>query len=306
MADAKGNEDEQVRLKYRYIDLRRDRLRESIVFRHKIVKAIRDFLDQEGFLEIETPFLTKSTPEGARDFLVPSRYHPGKFYALPQSPQLFKQTLMIAGFEKYFQIVRCFRDEDLRADRQPEFTQVDLEMSFVEMADVLNLIERLLHAVVPGNPHIPFERIGWHDAMDRFGTDKPDTRFGLEIVDVMDVVRASGFKVFSGAIEKGGTVKVLNVPGGASLTRNEVDQLEEAAKKLGAKGLAWIALHPEGPKSPILKFLSEDEVIGIKKAANAKDHDLLLFAADEWEKSCAILGEIRTLVSQKKKNISQH
>ena len=303
VADAKGNEDEQVRLKYRYIDLRRDRLRESIVFRHKIVKAIRDFLDQEGFLEIETPFLTKSTPEGARDFLVPSRYHPGKFYALPQSPQLFKQTLMIAGFEKYFQIVRCFRDEDLRADRQPEFTQVDLEMSFVEMADVLNLIERLLHAVVPGNPHIPFERIGWHDAMDRFGTDKPDTRFGLEIVDVMDVVRASGFKVFSGAIEKGGTVKVLNVPGGASLTRNEVDQLEEAAKKLGAKGLAWIALHPEGPKSPILKFLSEDEVIGIKKAANAKDHDLLLFAADEWEKSCAILGEIRTLVAKKKKLI---
>lgn len=297
VADAKGNEDELVRLKYRYIDLRRDRLRESIIFRHQIVRAIRKYLDTEGFLEIETPFLTKSTPEGARDYLVPSRLNPGKFYALPQSPQIFKQILMVAGFEKYYQIVRCFRDEDLRSDRQPEFTQVDLEMSFVEVEDVLGLIEKLLHQAVPGNPKIPFPRLTWHDAIDRYGSDKPDLRFDLKIQDVSSVVSKSEFKVFAGAVGEGGVVKVLVVPGGATFTRNQLDSLEATAKEVGAKGLAWITLTSDGPKSPILKFLKENEIAEMIKVSGAKTNDLLLFAADKWETACTVLGEIRIRVA---------
>ncbi|MCK4336325.1 MAG: aspartate--tRNA ligase, partial [Candidatus Aminicenantes bacterium] len=292
IADATQEVDETVRLKYRYIDLRKDEMRENLIFRHKVIKASRDYLDKEGFLEIETPFLTKSTPEGARDYLVPSRVNPGRFYALPQSPQLFKQILMVSGMERYFQIVRCFRDEDLRADRQPEFTQIDIEMSFVEVDDVLLATEGTLdyimkqvkedeekyyiHKNVP-KIKVPFPRMTWKEAMDRFGTDKPDTRFGLELVDVCEIVKDCEFKVFSETIKKGGVVKALNAKGCSKFSRAELDTLEGYAKKLGAKGLAYFIIVSEGFKCPIAKFFKEKEINEIIKAAKGETGDVIFF-----------------------------
>jgi len=314
IADPTQEIDETVRLKYRYIDLRKDMMRENLIFRHKVIKAARDFLDENGFLEIETPFLTKSTPEGARDYLVPSRVNPTKFYALPQSPQLFKQILMVAGMERYFQIVRCFRDEDLRADRQPEFTQIDVEMSFVEVDDVLSSMEGMLdymmkqikeeeekyyiHKRIP-QIKVPFTRMTWKEAMDRYGTDKPDTRFGLELVDVCDIVKECEFKVFSETIKKGGIVKAMNAKGCSKFSRAEFDGLEDKAKKLGAKGLAYIVITSGGVKSPIAKFLKEKEINDIIKAAKGETGDVIFFAADKYDMANYVLGEIRLELAKK-------
>ncbi|MFS8544112.1 MAG: aspartate--tRNA ligase, partial [Limnochordales bacterium] len=282
--DDRVDVDEAVRLRHRPLDLRRPAMQQILMLRHRATKAVRDFMDREGFLEIETPMLTRSTPEGARDYLVPSRVHPGKFFALPQSPQLFKQLLMVAGLERYFQIARCFRDEDLRADRQPEFTQIDVEMSFVDMDDVLDVMERLIVYVFQEAAGIalprPFPRLTYDEAIDRYGSDKPDLRFGMELVDVSDIVAQSGFQVFAKAVAAGGRVKALNVPGGASMPRREIDGLVDLAVQWGAKGLAWIAVQEDGVRLPITKFLSEEELAGIKERAGVKDGDLLLFAAD--------------------------
>lgn len=307
IADSHTEPDEMVRLKYRYIDLRKDCMRENLIFRHKIIKAISDCLDNQGFLEIETPFLTKSTPEGARDFLVPSRVNPGRFYALPQSPQLFKQILMVAGMEKYYQIVRCFRDEDLRADRQPEFTQVDIEMSFCSEKEVIEIVEKILVYTMQElekdidlyrgknipkiSAHIP--KLTWDEAMNRYGTDKPDTRFGLELMDISELVSEVEFKVFKETVSKGGVVKAINVKGGASFSRNETDNLEELAKKLGAKGLAWIALTPGGMKSPIVKFFKVEEMNAIVDYLKGESGDLLIFVADKPQVANLVLGQIR-------------
>ncbi|MFS8628289.1 MAG: aspartate--tRNA ligase [Limnochordales bacterium] len=289
--------DEAVRLRYRFLDLRRPSMQRVFIVRHKAAKAVRDFLDAEGFLEIETPMLTRSTPEGARDYLVPSRLHPGHFYALPQSPQLFKQLLMVAGFDRYFQIVRCFRDEDLRADRQPEFTQLDVEMSFVEAEDVMSIMERLIVYVFREAAGIelptPFPRLRYDDAIDRFGSDKPDLRFPMELVDVSEIVRGSEFRVFTSALRQGGRVKVLNVKGKGDMSRRELDELTELAKQWGAKGLAWMAVEAGGVRSPIAKFLSEEVLQAVLKAAQAEPGDLLLFAADQREVAAEILGRLR-------------
>jgi len=306
--------DEMVRLKYRYIDLRKEEMRENLVFRHKIIKSARDFLDSEGFLEIETPFLTKSTPEGARDYLVPSRVNPGKFYALPQSPQLFKQILMVAGMEKYFQIVRCFRDEDLRADRQPEFTQIDLEMSFVERDDVLDIIEKMMryimkqakedeekyyiHKKIP-QFKLPIPRMTWDEAMSKYGTDKPDTRFGLELVDITEIAKGTEFKVFAETVKSGGLVKAINGKGCAKFSRNELDNLEDESKKLGAKGLAYIIIGPEGVKSPIAKFLKKDELDQIITKLKGETGDILFFVADKPDVANSVLGQIRLELGKK-------
>jgi len=314
VADPSTDVDETTRLKYRYIDLRKDMMRENLIFRHNVIKASRDFLDKEGFLEIETPFLTKSTPEGARDYLVPSRLNPGKFYALPQSPQLFKQILMVAGMEKYFQIVRCFRDEDLRADRQPEFTQIDVEMSFVERDDVLDVIEKMMsyimkqvkedeekyyiHKKIPAFK-LPILRMTWDDAMSRYGTDKPDTRFGLELVDVTDIVKGSEFKVFADNARSGGLVKALNGKGCAKFSRNELDNLEAEAKKLGAKGLAYIVMAPEGIKSPIAKFMKKEEIDSIVSKLKGETGDILFFVADKPDTANSVLGQIRLELGKK-------
>jgi len=313
IADLRTEPDEMIRLKYRYLDLRKNKMRENLVFRHKIVKAISDCLDERGFLEIETPFLTKSTPEGARDFLVPSRVNPGRFYALPQSPQLFKQILMIAGMEKYYQIVRCFRDEDLRADRQPEFTQVDIELSFCSEKEVIDTVEKILVYTMQAlekdidlyrGKHIPklsvpFPKLTWDEAMNRFGTDKPDTRFGLELVDVSDLMREVEFKVFKETVSKGGVVKAINVKGGASFSRNETDSLEEMAKKLGAKGLAWVAISPSGMKSPIVKFFKVEEMNAIVDQLKGENGDLLIFVADKPKVANQVLGQIRLELAKK-------
>jgi aspartyl-tRNA synthetase len=313
VADARTEPDEMVRLKYRYIDLRKDKMRENLVLRHKVIKAMSDYLDHEGFLEIETPFLTKSTPEGARDYLVPSRVNPGKFYALPQSPQLFKQILMVAGMEKYFQVARCFRDEDLRADRQPEFTQLDIEMSFVDEGDVISLIESLMkHSLdalekdidlyrgktIP-KISLPFPRLTWEEAMSRFGCDKPDTRFGLELVDVSDVVRSSEFRVFRDAVEKGGLVKGINIKGGEKFSRSELDDLEATAKSFGAKGMAWIAISATGLKSPIIKFFKPEEVNAIIERLKGETGDVLIFAADKPKVVHQVLSELRLKLGAK-------
>lgn len=314
IADPTQAIDETVRLKYRYIDLRKDEMRENLIFRHKIIKAARDFLDNDGFLEIETPFLTKSTPEGARDYLVPSRVNPGKFYALPQSPQLFKQILMVAGMEKYFQIVRCFRDEDLRADRQPEFTQIDLEMSFVERDDVLDVIEKMMGYIMRSAKEdeekyyihkklpqfkLPISRMTWDEAMSRYGTDKPDTRFGLELVDITDIAKGTEFKVFAETAKSGGLVKAINGKGCAKFSRSELDNLEAEAQKLGAKGLAYIVIGPEGIKSPIAKFLKKDELDQIITRLKGETGDILFFVADKPDVANSVLGQIRLELGKK-------
>jgi len=293
---------EELRLKYRYLDLRRRPLRANLVLRHKVSMAARNFLSKEGFIEVETPVLTKSTPEGARDFLVPSRLNNGEFYALPQSPQLFKQILMIAGLEKYFQIVRCFRDEDLRADRQPEFTQIDAEMSFVDSDDVMAVMESLIECLFreAGIPaKAPFKRITYDEAMARFGLDAPDTRFGLELVDISPLVATCGFKVFNSVVTKGGVVKALCLPGGAALSRKEIDDLTGVAATYGAKGLAWVKVNADGWQSPIAKFLSDDEKSKITGAAGAVDGDLLLFVADSFSVANAALGRLRLFLGKK-------
>lgn len=289
---------EEIRLKYRYLDLRRKSMQETFKLRHQTTQVIRSFLNDEGFLEMETPMLTKSTPEGARDYLVPSRVHPGDFYALPQSPQLFKQLLMISGFEKYYQIARCFRDEDLRADRQPEFTQIDIETSFMSREEIMELTERMMKQVMKEIKGIdietPFPRIKYDDAMARYGTDKPDTRFGMELVDVSSVVRESGFNVFSGAVQSGGTVSAINVKGGAmEFSRKDLDQLTEFVKIYGAKGLAWLKVEDGEIKGPIQKFLSDEEISGLKEKLHTEDRDLLLFVADQTKIVQESLGALR-------------
>ena len=288
---------EELRLAYRYLDLRRPKNLETLKLRHKASKAIRDYFDDNGFLDVETPMLFKSTPEGAREFLAPSRLNPGKFYALPQSPQQYKQMLMVAGVERYYQMARCFRDEDLRADRQPEFTQVDVEMSFIDREDMYALIEGLLKKVwqqtLGTEIETPFLRMPFEDAMNRFGSDKPDMRFGLEIKDFSDTFRESDFKVFSGAIANGGSVKAFNAKGLADLTQGELKHLEETAKSLGAKGLAFIKSENGEWKSPILKFLSQSEQDKLREDLTVEDGDIIFFAAGDWESSCNILGRVR-------------
>ena len=279
------NVDELLRLKHRYLDLRRPVMRDNIVTRHKVVSATRSYLNSEGFVEIETPYLTKSTPEGARDFLVPSRLNQGEFYALPQSPQLLKQTLMVSGFDRYYQIVRCFRDEDLRADRQPEFTQIDLEMSFIREDDIMNVVEGILKSIFKDAKGIeietPFRRIKHHEAMLRYGTDRPDTRFGLELEDITEIFTDSEFKVFSGAIKNGGIIKALMLKGkAAELSRKEIDDLGETAKSLGAKGLAWIRVAGSEWQSPIIKFFSEQEKADLGNKLGMEDGDIVFFGAD--------------------------
>ncbi len=290
-----GEVGEELRLRYRYLDLRRDRMRDAIAVRHRTVRAIRAFLDREGFYEIETPVLTRSTPEGARDFLVPSRLQPGSFYALPQSPQLFKQLLMIAGFERYYQIARCFRDEDQRADRQLDFTQLDLEMSFVGADDVLDLNERLLAEVMGGfgiEVAIPLARLSYDDAIRRYGTDKPDTRYGLELHELTDFLRETEFNAFRGAIESGGVVRGLNA-GRRELSRAELDGLVEEAQGLGAKGLVWAIRESDGWRSPVAKFLSASEVAAMSDALDASEGDLMLLVADRPRDAARVLGELR-------------
>lgn len=294
---------EDVRLKYRYLDLRRRPMQETLAFRHRFFLAIRNFLDAEGFLEIETPILTKSTPEGARDYLVPSRVKRGKFFALPQSPQLFKQILMLSGYDRYAQIVKCFRDEDLRANRQPEFTQLDMEMAFVDEEDVFTVLEGLCKGLVKSllgrEVQLPFPRLSYDQAMELYGLDKPDLRFGLPLGDVSDLVARSGFKVFTGAVAAGGVVKGLRIPLGARFSRKDIDGLEAFVKEYGAKGLAWVKLQEEGPAGGISKFLTPEEVDGIRTRLEAETGDLLVFLADRREVVNQGLGELRRLIGRK-------
>jgi len=296
--DAGGDKvSEDLRLTYRYLDLRRPKMRKNLQVRHRATKSIRDYFDEQGFLEVETPVLFKSTPEGAREYLVPSRIHPGQFYALSQSPQQFKQILMVAGVEKYFQIARCFRDEDLRADRQMEFTQVDVEASFVDREAIHALFEGMLARVwkdVLGTDlPIPFPRLTFKDAMNRYGVDKPDTRYGLEIADFSETFRSSGFKVFASAVQAGGVVKAINGKGLADVTQGELKALEDAAKAMGAKGLAFIKVEGGEWKSPIMKFFSEAEKTALASTLKVEEGDIVFFAAGPWEKACAILGRVR-------------
>ena len=291
-----GEVGEEARLRYRYLDLRRDRMRGAIELRHRVVRAIREFFDGEGFVDIETPMLSRSTPEGARDFLVPSRREPGSFYALPQSPQLFKQLLMVAGFERYYQVVRCFRDEDQRADRQLDFTQLDVEMSFVDTEDVIDVNERMLAHVmerVDGpDLRLPIERLPYDEAMSRYGTDRPDLRFGMELVDVSDALRDTEFKVFGGTIAGGGVVKGLNA-GKRDLPRSALDGLIGRAQELGAKGLVWAFREGDGWRSPTAKFLTEEELRAVNEALGAEEGDLLLLVADDEPVANSVLGQLR-------------
>ena len=297
---------EDVRLKYRYLDLRRRPLKENLLLRHRVAQTVRGFLSDNGFIEIETPFLTKSTPEGARDYLVPSRIYPGKFFALPQSPQLFKQLLMVSGMERYFQIVRCFRDEDLRADRQPEFTQIDIEMSFIEPNDLMTLMEGLVAEVFKAGidraVEIPFPRITYDEAISRFGLDAPDLRFGLELVDLTDLFAASAFKVFAEAVKGGGIVKAIRVPKGESLSRKELDELTAFVTGFGAKGMAWIKVTAAGEfQSPIAKFLSEEEKSGLTARLGLEAGDLVLFGADRAPVVHESLGRLRNELARRLK-----
>ena len=289
---------EELRLKYRYLDLRRPDLQRNIMMKSKVSMLLRNFMEKEGFLEIETPILMKSTPEGARDYLVPSRVHPGSFYALPQSPQLYKQLLMCSGYDRYFQIARCFRDEDLRADRQPEFTQADMELSFVDVDDVIDVNERFLaylfKEVLDVDVKLPIQRITWQEAMDRFGSDKPDMRFGMELHDVSDIVKDCGFGVFTGALENGGSVRGINAEGQGSMPRKKIDKLVDFAKTYGAKGLAYIAIAEDGTrKSSFAKFMTDEEMDALVKAMDGKPGDLLLFAADKTKLVYDVLGALR-------------
>ncbi len=289
---------EETRLKYRYLDLRRPDIQRNLMLRSRVLMLMREFMAKEGFLEIETPILCKSTPEGARDYLVPSRIHQGHFYALPQSPQLFKQLLMASGYDRYFQIAKCFRDEDLRADRQPEFTQADMELSFVDIDDVLDVNERLLQYVfkeaIGVDIQLPLPRMPWQEAMDRFGSDKPDTRFGMELCDVSDVVKNCGFGVFTGALEAGGSVRGINVEGQGAMPRKKIDKLVEFAKGCGAKGLAYLCINEDGTyKSSFAKFMTEEELAALVAKMNGKPGDLLLFAADKNKIVWNVLGALR-------------
>jgi aspartyl-tRNA synthetase len=298
MISDKTDASEDVRLKYRYLDFRRPVIFETLKMRHQVTKQIRDYLDGEGFLDIETPILTKSTPEGARDYLVPSRVHPGEFYALPQSPQLFKQLLMVGGIERYYQIARCFRDEDLRADRQPEFTQIDIETSFLSQEDIMGMMEKMMTKLMKEVKGVDlpaaFPRITYDEAMSRYGSDKPDTRFGLELVDLSEIVKDSGFKVFASAVANGGQVKAINVKGAAdNYSRKDIDALTEFVAVYGAKGLAWLKVDSEGLKGPIAKFFSDVDAQALTDTLEAADGDLLLFVADKKKVVADALGALR-------------
>ena len=294
---------DEIRLKYRYLDLRRPDIQRNLMLRSKVAYLMRDFMAKEGFLEIETPILCKSTPEGARDYLVPSRIHPGSFYALPQSPQLFKQLLMASGYDRYFQIAKCFRDEDLRADRQPEFTQADMELSFVDIDDVLDVNERLLKYIfkeaIGVDVELPLKRMPWQEAMDRFGSDKPDTRFGMELKDVSDIVKDCGFGVFTSVLEQGGSVRGINAEGQGAMPRKKIDKLVEFAKGYGAKGLAYLSVQEDGSyKSSFAKFMTEEELKNLVAAMDGKPGDLLLFAADKNKIVWNVLGALRLEIAK--------
>jgi aspartyl-tRNA synthetase len=295
-------QNEDLRMTHRYLDLRRPRLARNLRVRHRAAKATRDYLDSQGFVEVETPILSKSTPEGARDFLVPSRIAPGKFYALPQAPQQYKQLLMVAGVEKYFQIAKCFRDEDLRADRQPEFTQIDIEASFVTPDDIFSVTEGMLAAIFKAARDIdiktPFDRLTYRDALDRYGSDKPDRRFEMELVDLGETFRESSFKVFRGALDAGGVVKAINAKGFAGITIGQADELTEIAKLHGAKGLAFIKVENGEWKSPIVKFFSDAEKTALRSKLNMEEGDCVFFAADKWEIGCEVLGRLRLRIAE--------
>src|SRR2546426_1746517 len=295
-------QNEDLRMTHRYFDLRRPCLARNLRLRHRVAKATRDYLDSQGFVEVETPILSKSTPEGARDFLVPSRITPGKFYALPQAPQQYKQLLMVAGVEKYFQIAKCFRDEDLRADRQPEFTQIDIEASFVTPDDIFALTEGMLAAIFKAARNIeiknPFDRLTYREAVSRLGSDKPDRRFGMELVDLGEIFRSSGFKVFRSALDAGGVVKAINAKGFAGITIGQADELTEIAKLYGAKGLAFIKVENGEWKSPIVKFFSESERKALQSKLNIEEGDCVFFAADKWDVACEVLGRLRLRIAE--------
>ena len=304
-----SNVREELRLKYRYLDLRRPDMQKNFILRNRIAMTVRKYLDENGFMEIETPMLQKSTPEGARDYLVPSRIHKGAFYALPQSPQIFKQLLMVSGFDRYYQLAKCFRDEDLRADRQPEFTQIDMELSFVEVEDIIaineGLIQRVFHDVMGIDIKTPLRRIPWREAMERYGSDKPDTRFGMELMDISDIAKGCSFKVFSGAVENGGSVRCINAKK-AGLSRKEIDALGEFVKTYGAKGLAWMNFKEEGMASPIAKFLTEEEIAAITERTGAQTGDLLLFVADRNKVVFDSLGALRLHLAHKLGRIDEN